>query len=118
MLVTCLLLRKAQSSSLLLQILRSIRVCTDSLFLFSFVFVACVCDDKIIAVFFLIVSDTLSKKRDVWDMKEIRDIVGTEENVTINLLSRVSSDEVFATFKRNFLLVYFCTQFFVWYTVI
>jgi len=40
------------------------------------------------------ISDTLSKKRDVWDMKEIRDIVGTEENVTINLISRVSSDEV------------------------
>jgi len=41
------------------------------------------------------ISDTLSKKRDVWDMKEIRDIVGTEENVTINLLSRVTSDDVY-----------------------
>jgi len=41
------------------------------------------------------ISDTLSKKRDVWDMKEIRNIVGTEENVTINLISRVASDDVY-----------------------
>jgi len=40
------------------------------------------------------VSDTLSKKRDVWDMKEIRSIVGTEENVTFNFISKVASDEV------------------------
>jgi len=40
------------------------------------------------------ISDTLSKKRDVWDFKDIHSIVGTEENVTINLVSRVGSDEV------------------------
>jgi len=40
------------------------------------------------------ISDTLSKKRDVWDFKEIHSVVGTEDNVTINLLSRVGSDEV------------------------
>jgi len=40
------------------------------------------------------VSDTLSKKRDVWDMKEIKDIIGTDEGITIKLLAKVSSDEV------------------------
>jgi len=40
------------------------------------------------------VSDTLTKKRDSWDLKEIHSVIGTEDNVTINLLSRVGSDEV------------------------
>jgi len=40
------------------------------------------------------ISDTLSKKRDVWDFKEIHSIVGTEDNVTINVISRVASDDV------------------------
>jgi len=40
------------------------------------------------------ISDTLSKKRDVWDYKDIHSITGTEDNVTINILARVGSDEV------------------------
>jgi len=49
----------------------------------------CVTDTKI-----YLVSDTLSKKRDSWDLKEIHSIVGTEDNITINILSKVASDDV------------------------
>jgi len=62
------------------------------------------------------ISDTLSKKRDVWDFKDIHSIVGTEENVTINLVSRVGSDEVFVSIQKKnvlFFSLFFSCFFFV-----
>lgn len=40
------------------------------------------------------VSDTLAKKRKVWDLKEIRSITGDDEHIVLTLVTRVGSDDV------------------------
>ena len=46
-------------------------------------------------VFSCAVSDTLAKKRKVWDLKEIRSITGDDVHIVLTLVTRVGSDDVF-----------------------
>lgn len=63
-------------------------------------------------VFSCAVSDTLAKKRKVWDLKEIRSITGDDVHIVLTLVTRVGSDDVFvAPFFSWHLSVYACITF-------